>query len=105
MKYGLPESVIQKICNVFVRYPQIEKVLLYGSRAMGTARKGSDIDLSICGDDVDFSLLCRLLYELDELLLPYRIDLSIIRDMEDPEVLEHIRRVGVPFYVKLSSLR
>ncbi|MCS6796683.1 MAG: nucleotidyltransferase domain-containing protein, partial [Raineya sp.] len=49
MKYGLPNSAIEAIQKVFSKYPEIEKVILYGSRAMGNYRVGSDIDLTLCG--------------------------------------------------------
>ena len=46
---GLSESVVYRICAVFSRYPQAAEAILYGSRAKGTYRKGSDIDLTLCG--------------------------------------------------------
>ena len=49
MKYGLKESYIQQIQFVFAEYPAIEKVILYGSRAKGNYRNGSDIDLTLVG--------------------------------------------------------
>ncbi len=104
MKYGLSESVTQKICGVFSRYPQVDKVILYGSRAKGNHRNGSDIDLTICNNgDMTLHLLFRILDDLDGLLLPYTIDLSILNDINDPDVLEHIRRVGTPFYVRAQE--
>lgn len=76
MKYGLSEDVVAKIKSVFAKYPQIKKVVLYGSRAKGNFRDGSDIDLSLGGDDIQFSLLQKIELELDDLLLPYTFDLS-----------------------------
>ena len=49
MKHGLPEHVLQKIRAVFARYPQVERAILYGSRAKGSHKNGSDIDLTLCG--------------------------------------------------------
>jgi predicted nucleotidyltransferase len=98
MPYGLNDQIIAKIVTVFAACPEIEKVLLYGSRAKGNYREGSDIDLTIVGDAVTQSHLLRIANELDDLLLPYKIDLSLMRQIEDNEVIEHIRRVGVVFY-------
>lgn len=104
MKYGLSEAVIKKICAVFASYPQIEKVLLYGSRAKGNYRNGSDIDMTICAtDDMTLNLRHQIARDLDDLLLPYTIDLSILKDIDDPDVAEHIRRVGLPFYVAIRE--
>lgn len=98
MSFGLEEQVIEKICEVFSRHPQVERAILYGSRAMGNYRPGSDIDLALTAGELDLSLLQKIEWELDELLLPYRIDLSLLSRIENPKLLEHIRRVGRPFY-------
>lgn len=98
MKYGLPESVIEKICVVLNKYPQVEKAILYGSRAKGNYKNGSDIDLTLHGNDLNHNILYRIMDEIDDLLLPYTIDLSIFNMIHDSHVIEHIQRVGVPFY-------
>lgn len=101
MRYGLPEGTIQKICATLRRYPQVEQAILYGSRAKGNYKNGSDIDLTLRGSpDLTLHLLYRLLDDLDDLLLPYTIDLSILDQIDDPDLIEHIRRVGVTFYEK-----
>lgn len=101
LRFGLKESSIQKICTVFARYPQVEKAVLYGSRAKGNYKNGSDIDLTLRGGaDLTLDVQYKIMEELDNLLLPYTIDLSIFRDVSDSDVVEHIRRVGVLFYEK-----
>jgi len=74
--FGLKEKHINAINACFALYPQIEQVLVYGSRAKGNYRDGSDIDLTIVGN-LDFSSLLHLEKQLDNLLLPYKIDLSL----------------------------
>ena len=104
MKYGLKETTINKICTVFVRYPQVEKAVLYGSRAKGNYKNGSDIDLTLHGGaDLTLHILYRIMDEIDDLLLPYTIDLSIFSDISDSDVIEHIRRVGIAFYEKKDA--
>jgi len=99
MKFGLQETTIEKICSVLASYPQIEKVLLYGSRAKGNYKNGSDIDLTLVGgQDLTMKVLFRIMDEIDDLLLPYTFDLSIFNHISDPEVIEHIQRVGVLLY-------
>src|SRR3989304_7185294 len=98
MKYGLPQSTVQKIGAVLRRYPQVEKAILYGSRAKGNYKNGSDIDLTLRGGaDLTLKVLYRISDDLDDLLLPYTIDLSILSQIGDPDVVEHIQRVGVTF--------
>lgn len=94
---GLDLSIIEKIRGVFSSYPQIEQVLLYGSRAKGNYRRGSDIDLTIIGDQLSLSTLMQIENDLDDLLLPYKIDLSLLHKIECQELVDHIRRVGIVF--------
>jgi len=63
-------------------------------------KKGSDIDLTLFGGEELSGILYRILDEIDDLLLPYTLDVSIFREISDPEVVEHIQRVGVTFYEK-----
>ncbi len=105
MRYGLKESAIEQISAVLTRHPQVNRAILYGSRAKGNYKHGSDIDLTLRGDaNLTWQVLCRIIDELDDLLLPYTIDLSIYADFTDPDISAHIRRVGVTFYEKDEAL-
>ena len=75
-------------------------MILYGSRAKGTQRKGSDIDMTIVGESLDTTALLRIETELDDLLLPYSIDLSLFHHVENAELIAHIERVGVTIYAR-----
>jgi len=104
MKYGLQDATIEKIRAVLARCPQVEKAVLYGSRAKGNYKNGSDIDLTLCGGaDLTMNVLYKVTEELDGLLLPYTIDLSIFSHISDPDVIEHIQRVGLTFYQKAAT--
>ncbi|MCQ3936742.1 MAG: nucleotidyltransferase domain-containing protein [Chloroflexi bacterium] len=105
MKYGLSRLTVQRICSVLERYPQVEKAVLYGSRAKGNHRNGSDIDLTLHGGaDLTLNVVYKILDDLDDLLLPYIVDLSVFKDIRDPDVIEHIRRVGVVLYRRGEAL-
>ena len=104
MKYGLKEATIQKICAVFAKFPQVDKAVLYGSRAKGDYKNGSDIDLTLRGSELTLNVLYRILDDIEELLLPYTIDLSVFRNIVDPDVIEHIQRVGITFYEKSEQI-
>ena len=103
MKYGLSERTLQKIRDVFSHYPEVEKAILYGSRATGGYRNGSDIDLTLCGAALTHSILSQIDTELDDLLLPYTIDLSIFHQINNPTMIEQIQRIGVNFYEKYEG--
>jgi len=99
-KYGLKQGDISAIQAVLKQYPKVTKAVLYGSRAKGNYRSGSDIDLTLQGDQLEFSDLVVIDNALDELLLPYTIDLSIYHQIENADLIEHIKRVGQEFYTK-----
>lgn len=96
--FGLTLDAVEKIRNVFAQHPEVEKVVLYGSRAKGNYKTGSDIDLTMHGEEINQSILLKILDELDELLLPWMIDLSIYRQIDNGNLCDHIERVGVVFY-------
>ena len=98
--YGLPINTIRKIQNVFSNYLDIHRVCLYGSRAKGNYHAGSDIDLTIMDDSFNSSRLLKIETELDDLLLPYKIDLSIFCKIENQDLIDHIQRVGIDFYIQ-----
>jgi predicted nucleotidyltransferase len=98
MKYGLPESALKKMHAVFQGYPQIDKVLLYGSRAMGTYKVGSDIDLCIESKTLSLTELLAIENQLDDLLLPWKIDLSLKNAIDNSDLLIHINEKGMLFY-------
>jgi predicted nucleotidyltransferase len=83
---------------VFARHPLVERVVLYGSRAKGCFKPGSDIDLSIYAEGLSPGEKDRILDELDDLDLPYVIDLNIFDRLTNEELRRHIERVGVVFY-------
>ncbi len=101
--YGLEEDIISKIYGVFSKYSQIEKVILYGSRAKGNYHNGSDIDITLKGQDLTLSnSVYPISEELDELYLPYMFDISIFSHIKDENLIEHINRVGLIFYTSLK---
>jgi predicted nucleotidyltransferase len=103
--FGLDERALRLMRGVFEKHPSIARVCVFGSRAKGTFRSESDVDLAIFGD-VDGVLASLVAGELDELPLPYRFDVHAYPCIKHAPLLEHIDRVGVPFFVRgASSLR
>jgi len=101
-KTGLSNEVIEKIKNKIKNFSEIETVVIYGSRAKGNFRNGSDIDLCLLGENIPSDLVLRLDNSLDELMLPYSLDISIYNKIENPNFKSHIDRVGMVFYKKSS---
>ena len=69
MKFGLSDNVIKELQEVFDRHSNISKVLIFGSRAKGNYREGSDIDLAALGTGLDYAQLLQILSEIDDLEL------------------------------------
>ena len=100
MIYGLKQTVVNKIQQVLSGHSDVQKAILYGSRAMGSYKPGSDIDLILEGTALTLKQLNNIENELDDLLLPYELDLSIYHQIDNPDLLEHVKRAGVVFYTK-----
>ena len=100
MKFGLKETIIDKINSVFENYSEIEKVIIYGSRAKGNYRPGSDIDITLIGKNLEYSILSKINISIDDLNTPYLFDISIFDRLNSSDLEEHINRVGQIFYKK-----
>lgn len=98
MKFGLSDTVIDELQEVFRRHPNIQKVLIFGSRAKGNFREGSDIDLAAIGYNLNYNLLLAILTEIDDLELLYSVDLLDYQKTLNTPIGEHIDRVGQVFY-------
>lgn len=98
MLYGLSKETIEKINLVFHHFDEIEAAILYGSRAKGNFKPGSDIDLVLKGERLNLFVLNRISLELDDLLLPYTFDVSIYHNIDNPDLKDHIALVGIIFY-------
>ena len=103
MKFGLKEITILKICSVFEKHSDIIRVIVYGSRAKENYRNGSDIDLTLFGNNLEYDLLKTIEDEIDELDTPYMFDISIYDKLGSDSLKEHIDRVGKTFYKRKTE--
>ena len=93
MRYGIKEEQWDMLSNIFANNPKIEKVILYGSRAKGTYKPFSDVDITLVATD-----LADTMNAIDDLLLPYMFDVSLYHKLKSPELLDHISRRGIVVY-------
>jgi len=98
--FGIPEDLLLNIKNIFSKYNQINSVILYGSRAKGTFREGSDIDITLIGNNITNSILNNVETEIDELDSPYLFDISIYQQISSINLKDHIDRIGIEIYSK-----
>jgi type I restriction enzyme S subunit len=98
MRYGLTETDIKKMNGVFAAYSAVEQVVLYGSRAKGNYKPYSDIDITLKGDSLDLNTKWKIEDGLDNLLLPYKMDVIIYNHITNTDLIEHIDRAGKILY-------
>lgn len=91
---GINKNDMAKLESVFDGEPRVAEVILYGSRAKGTYQPGSDIDLTLKGEGLTTRWLMSLSAKIDDLLLPYEVDLSIFEHIDNSDLINHINRVG-----------
>lgn len=96
--FGLSDRCIATIRDILVHHPEVETAILYGSRAIGSHRPGSDIDLTLTGPTLKHRHLMAIAGALEESDIPYTVDLSLREHIDNPKVLAHIARVGMVFY-------
>lgn len=93
-RFGIESEMFEQIVDVLRDNPLVEEAILYGSRAKGVQKPGSDIDLVLKGKELTLQDLNRVSLALDDLLLPYSFDLSLYHHIDNEELLAHIGRVG-----------
>lgn len=97
-RFGLSEGELQVITSVLHLFPEVDKGVIFGSRAKGSFKRGSDIDIALFGKDINVS---QISYQLnEETLLPYFFDILDYEKISFPELKEHVDRVGLVFYTK-----
>lgn len=100
---GLSETTLAHVHAILASCPEVESALVYGSRAKGNYKPGSDIDLTLTGAALTQDMLARLVGQFEESNLPYQVDLSILRDIDNPSLREHIERVGKVLFQRTES--
>ncbi len=96
--FGISEEVIHDICGVFKQHPNIQKVLIFGSRAKGNYSEGSDIDLAAFGTNISFNELMDINIQIEDLGLLYKVDVVDYQKNMGTPIAAHIDRVGLVFY-------
>ena len=99
-RFGIESPMFEQIIEVLRGSPMIEEAIIYGSRAKGVHKSGSDIDVVLKGEELTLQDLNRISMALDDLLLPYTFDLSIFHHIDNAELLAHIGRVGKSIFCR-----
>ncbi len=95
MSIDLEQKIIDQIIDTIKSNSQVEDIILFGSRAKGTAKNGSDIDIAIIGANINLKEICALGVRIEELDLPYKVDLIDYKAITNEDLKMHIDRVGM----------
>ena len=99
-EFGLSVRALGLLRQLFSSYPEIRQATVYGSRAMGNYRNGSDIDITLDAPDMDNARFLHLCTAADDLMLPWAMDLSLLSHIDNQALLSHINRAGKPLWVR-----
>ncbi len=103
LEFGLPLTSTRTIRHILAEVPAVEKAVIYGSRAKGNNRPGSDIDLALFGQGLNLDMLSKIAAQLDESSIPYQVDLSLFDQIDHAGLRAHIERAGKLFYQRSLS--
>jgi len=102
--FGLRDSDISEIVKVLQQYSEIEQAILFGSRAKGNYKPGSDVDIALKGENISHQTVNKLRFQLnEETLMPYEFDILNYHTIKGRALVEHIDRVGIVFYEKAPN--
>lgn len=97
-RYGLDEEEWQVLREVLVHFPHVRRAVLFGSRAKGTNKPFSDVDIALMGDALTLVDLQGVMREVDDLGLPYEFDFCLYERLHNAELRSHIDRCGVEVF-------
>jgi uncharacterized protein len=99
--YGLKDADLKIICNVFHNEGKIEEAIIFGSRAQGNYKNGSDIDIALKGKEIDAGIISQISYQLnEETLLPYKFDIINYNAISNKDLVDQINQTGIIIYTK-----
>lgn len=93
---GLKPHQYQLIEDIVLHHPLVEQAWVFGSRALGTFKDSSDIDLALEGTDLSITTIAQIQDQLEQSSLPYKVDLVIKRTITSEALLAHISQYGIP---------
>ncbi len=93
--FGLSDNDIKSIITAVSEYPEVKEVIIFGSRAKGNFKHGSDVDLALKGDQITHTTIMDISWKLnEESPMPYHFDVLNYQAIKNPDLVEHINRVG-----------
>ena len=102
-KFGISDTSFELFLNIIAEFKDIDYAVIFGSRAKGNYKKGSDVDIAIYGENLQKGTAINLNAKLNESApIPYFMDVIDPRYIENQDLINHIDRVGIVFYKKME---
>jgi uncharacterized protein len=99
--FGLRQSDMDILLNILREYREVEEAVIFGSRAKGNHRNGSDLDIALKGPDLNLEISSSISYRLnEETILPYKFDILDYKSIHNSELTGHIDRIGKTIYLR-----
>lgn len=99
--FGLKQGDLESIIAIIQQQAEVEEALIFGSRAKGNYKNGSDIDIALKGADVNNTTTGIISYLLnEETQMPYHFDILNYHTIANKDLVKHIDRAGMRFYKK-----
>lgn len=101
MQFGVSDRDIEYIKEIIKAFHEVDAAMIFGSRAMGNYKKGSDIDIALVGEKVNFDILAKIKDLLqEESPMPYFFDIVDLTHCNSPDLKKHIEHYGTILYEK-----
>lgn len=99
--YGINDASYEEMISLFKSFDSLDKVYIFGSRARGDYKEGSDIDLAIESKD-DIKL--RLLNKLEDIRCILNFDVVDVNNIENEKLLMNIKKEGILIYRRENTI-
>jgi len=98
---GLLQPDLDIVLSVLGEFPNVKEAIIFGSRAKGNFRNGSDVDIALKGENINLEIVTNISYRLnEETILPYKFDVLDYQNINNSKLTEHINRKGISFYIR-----
>ena len=97
--FGLKQEQLKEIREILGKHPEIEKAVIFGSRAKGDHKKGSDIDIAVFGDNISIHTILSLMSDFEESSLPFFVDIVDFKGITDKKLRSEIEKNGIEITV------
>lgn len=105
LTFGFPHETWSRIVDVLAEVEEVERAVLFGSRALGSYSQTSDIDLALEGDRLNQTIVNKIAFALDDLMLPQQFDLVIKARIDNPDLIQHIEEFGQMIYPRENEAK